>query len=131
MSVIPGSETLCSVHSGQVRVMRRRASLTRSWKLRSSRTICDSAMVCLPADPKLLAPRLHRVNRATYARQVDPGREDPAVEVERAPRGPVREPLPPAPVADARGGLAGMASGLGNRGFSAVVARMRDGEGIT
>ena len=84
-----------------------------------------------PADPKLLAQRLHEINRAPYARQVDPGREDAAVEVERAPRGPVHEPLPPAAVADARGGLAGMASNLGNHGFSAVVARMRDGEGIT
>jgi Domain of unknown function (DUF4157) len=62
---------------------------------------------------------------------VDPGREDPAVEVERAPRGPVHEPLPPAPIADARGSLEGAASSLGNRGFGAVVARMRAGEGIT
>src|SRR5690348_12217613 len=38
MSVMPGSETLCSVHSGQARATRVRASLTRSWKRRSSRS---------------------------------------------------------------------------------------------
>jgi uncharacterized protein DUF4157 len=62
---------------------------------------------------------------------VDPGREDPAVDFERAPRAPVHEPLPPAPVADERGGVAAMAGALGNRGFSSLVARMRAGEGIT
>src|SRR5689334_17264300 len=36
--VMPGSETLCSVHSGQARATRVRASFTRSWKRRSSRS---------------------------------------------------------------------------------------------
>src|SRR4051812_9556822 len=36
ISVMPGSETLCSVHSGQAREMRVLASETRSWNRRSS-----------------------------------------------------------------------------------------------
>ena len=62
---------------------------------------------------------------------MDPGREDPAFEVERAPRAPVHEPLPFGPIADARGSLEGTASSVGNRGFGGVVARMRAGEGLT
>jgi Domain of unknown function (DUF4157) len=71
------------------------------------------------------------VHHPTYARRVDSGREDPAVEAERAPRVPVHDPLPSALTADPRGGLAGTASSIGNRGFSTVVARMRAGEGIS
>src|SRR4051795_3423241 len=39
---MPGSETLCSVHSGQARAMRVLASETRSWKRRSSSWISGS-----------------------------------------------------------------------------------------
>src|SRR3954449_10963389 len=39
MSVTPGSETLCSDHSGHDWWIRRRASSTRSWNWRSSRTM--------------------------------------------------------------------------------------------
>ena len=62
---------------------------------------------------------------------MDPGREDPAFEVERATRAPVHAPLPPGPIADPRGSLERTAGSVGNRGFGTVVARMRDGEGIT
>src|SRR5690349_25176633 len=39
---MPGSETLCSVHSGQAREMRVLASETRSWNRRSSSWISGS-----------------------------------------------------------------------------------------
>src|SRR4051794_37160381 len=42
ISVMPGSETLCSVHSGHAREIRVRASETRSWKRRSSSSISGS-----------------------------------------------------------------------------------------
>src|SRR3954447_12586274 len=48
ISVMPGSETLCSVHSGHAREMRMRASETRSWKRRSSSSISGSlTQACL------------------------------------------------------------------------------------
>src|SRR5262249_53774143 len=42
MSVIPGSDTLCSVQSGHRSAIRVRASLTSSWKPRSSRLMSGS-----------------------------------------------------------------------------------------
>ena len=44
MSVIPGSDTLWSVHSGHWRITIRLASSTRSWKRRSSRSGAGSAI---------------------------------------------------------------------------------------
>lgn len=51
-------------------------------------------------------------------------------EVERAPRVPVSERTSATPEFDQPGGLPGLASALGNRGFGQLVSRMDSGEGI-
>jgi hypothetical protein len=68
---------------------------------------------------------------ATYSRHVDSAETDLApADVERARRSPIQEPFAPGPVHDEPNPLARLQTGVGNRGFGQLVARMRDGEGI-
>ena len=76
-----------------------------------------------PAMARALATR----NRSPYARVVDAELEE---EVEHVRGASVREVQAPARFRDEQGDLERAAGSVGNRRFSQLIARMRDGDGI-
>jgi len=61
---------------------------------------------------------------------VDPAQSDAHAGLDAAHAAPQRQPEPPEQAAPARSPLEQLATGMGNRAFGNVIARMRDGEGI-
>ena len=76
---MPGSETLCSVHSGHERLMRRRASETRSWKRRSSSWMSGSLVTRALLVLALVGDDVERIDEVALV----VGRADPVADVDQ------------------------------------------------